>query len=211
MSITELVSRLNGFNIGNNIFLDSKNKEIESMAVSSRMHQWISKCPHHTFPKSERAWVNTIRSQKNLRRFIYQIRPYKVLDDIMYNKPVARILELQYIQIKNVINNSKYPLIKENYRRLAKKIKYLCNIVLHFNIYCVYNYMIDNSIIIKRKNTVYYKDVDIFIHSSFLPITRHGLKIFYYMNRYDSDIEYLEKKEEKNEEVYKLVKKMRLC
>lgn len=216
MSITELVNKLNGFNINNtfldsnNTFLDSKNKEVKSHAVCTRMQQWISKCPYHTFPKSKKAWINTIRSQKNLRMFIYKIRPYKVLDDIMYNKPVAKMLESHYNQIRFVINNSKYQLIKKNYMRLAKKIKKFCNVYVHFNIDSVYNYMIDKSIIIKRKNTTYYRDVDIFINSTYLPIDRHSLRIFYYKNKYSDDIEDLEKYEEEKNEVDKLFKKMKL-
>ena len=212
MSIAELTNRLEDFNISGNIFLDSKNSEVESRAVSNRIQEWISHCPHHTFPKSERAWINTIRAQKNLRNFIYKMRPYNVMDDIMNNKPVAKMLEPYYNQIKDTINNSKYELNKNNYRKLARKIKHLCNVVVHFNIKSVYEYMLLNSIIIKRNNNDYYYNVDVFIHSDFLPVNRYSVQIFYFKNRYQKDIEDLEKyNKEENSEVDNLFKKIRIC
>ena len=189
MNINELSNQLNSLTINNNTFLDSKNKDVETKAVNYRIQKWIKKCPYHTFPKSKKAWINTIRAQKNLRIFHYNLRPHIVLNNIQYNKPVARILETQYIIIRSIINKSSYPLIKENYRILATKIKHLCAIIIHFTIHGFYNYMIDSSIIIKRNNMKYYENVSVFIHSIFLPLNRNNIRIFYYMNMYQIDIE----------------------
>ena len=71
--------------------------------IINQILQWIEKNPLHTFPKKEKRWMNTIKSQKNLHSYELSFDINEVLSNIKNKSKVPSYLRSIYQKIyKNI-------------------------------------------------------------------------------------------------------------
>ena len=141
MNLNELHDIINDIRIQHKSFdFNDMSKEIEEIQfkiyckqqILENIYKWIKKNPHHTFPKKEKRWLNTIKSHKNLISIKYECDVKDILISIRDNKRnIPYFLEglryyiyndIEYGNECKLLTNNKYLIIygneKEAYQNL---------------------------------------------------------------------------------------------
>ena len=149
--MSELKNIINDIKIHPESFnFDEMNKEIKEIqfkmyckqVVFRNISQWIKNNPHHTFPKNEKKWINTIRSHTNLICVKYECDVKELLLSIKNNKTIPEYMEGLSYYVYDIIQYD-----PTNCSFLSKNNKF---VIVYGNEYEAYKNLFDYGLLYKN-------------------------------------------------------------
>ena len=163
------------------------NQICKELAVN-RFADWVLNNQWHTFPKTEKKWLNTFQTQRNLRKYIKRYDTKEVLRDIILKKYVPFYLEDMHNRINEELNINKIILSNENIDIVAEKLKKSSYIIVYISVYDLYNFLFECGKLYKSGRKV--RKTNIIIINT--PIKKKRSR-----NEIESDLNDLERKDKR--------------